>query len=466
MLKNIKELFYHQDFKNANIPIEDIKQYNIGRSRIAKKNICNAPNNSLYFGLGGKVNVCCYSKYFAIENIKNKTINEIWFGKKMDAFREEVGDYKLNTQCLECKVKFKEKNYDTIYAKKYDQYVRKNKKYPSLIEFELDNTCNLECEMCNGVFSSAIRKNREKLPPLISPYGKDFLKQLEEYLPHVEQANFLGGEPFLINIYLDIWEKIIEINPKITIYVQTNCTVLNNRVKNILKRLNFSFGISIDSFEKETYEFIRKNANFEKVMSNFEWFKNYSKQNNAFLGVSICAMPQNWKEIPKMIEKCNNENISIYFNTVRNPENMSFYNLNYKETSEILKEYQETKIANKTKIEKNNFKAFQSLINILSTQKHIKYKNNNANISYSDFTKIIKKTVIDSNNYKKESVELLKNNFNIFEQEFIEDELNFFCSKITKFDLKMNMDKIAFNILNTKIDVLIAEMKIKLSNAK
>lgn len=466
MLNKIKELFNRQTFQGSNIPIADIKKYNLDRSHLAKNNICNAPNNSLYFGLGGKVNVCCYSKYFAIENIKNKTINDIWFGKKMDTFREEVSEYYLNKQCLECKIKFKEQNYNTIYAKKYDQYVRKNKKYPSIIEFELDNTCNLECEMCNGTFSSAIRKNREKLPPLISPYGKDFLKQLEEYLPHVEQANFLGGEPFLITSYLDIWEKIIEINPKITIYVQTNCTVLNHRVKNILKRLNFSFGISIDSFEKETYEFIRKNAKFEKVIANYEWFKNYCKQNDAFIGISICAMPQNWKEIPKMIEKCNNDDISIYFNTVKNPKHMSFYNLNHKQTCEILKKYTETKIANTTKIEKHNFKAFQSLINILSTQEKIKVKNEKADICYSDFIKIIKTTIIKSKNNKENYINTIDKKFNIFEEEFNEDELNYFCNKITEFDLEMNMDKIAFNILNTEIDVLISDMKTQLSNAK
>ena len=64
--------------------------------------------------------------------------------------------------------------------------------------------------MCGGKWSSAIRKNREGLPPLKNHYDKDFVKQIREFLPFLREARFIGGEPFLINLYYDIWEAITE----------------------------------------------------------------------------------------------------------------------------------------------------------------------------------------------------------------------------------------------------------------
>jgi MoaA/NifB/PqqE/SkfB family radical SAM enzyme len=80
--------------------------------------------------------------------------------------------------------------------------------YPRVMEFELSNECNLECVMCNGYFSSSIRKNREKLPASVSPYNDQFVDELDQFIPHLTDAKFLGGEPFMIDIYLKIWERI------------------------------------------------------------------------------------------------------------------------------------------------------------------------------------------------------------------------------------------------------------------
>jgi MoaA/NifB/PqqE/SkfB family radical SAM enzyme len=76
-----------------------------------------------------------------------------------------------------------------------------------MMELEIENTCNLECVMCIGELSSAIRKNRDKLPPIKSPYNEAFVEQLEEFIPHLKELRFNGGEPFLINSVFRIFEK-------------------------------------------------------------------------------------------------------------------------------------------------------------------------------------------------------------------------------------------------------------------
>ena len=111
--------------------------------------------------------------------------------------------------------------------------------------FELSNICNLECVMCNGDYSSLIRKNREKRDELAIPYDEKFLLQLEEYIPFLEEVKFYGGEPFLIELYYGIWEKIIRLNPAVRISVQTNATVLNRRVNEVLSKTNFHINVSL-----------------------------------------------------------------------------------------------------------------------------------------------------------------------------------------------------------------------------
>ena len=93
--------------------------------------------------------------------------------------------------------------------------------------------------MCDGWSSSLLLKKKCRLPQFPNPYDDDFITQLEEFIPHLEQAFFVGGEPFMIEIYFKIWEKIVETNPSCMISVQTNGTILNQKVKALLMVFGF-----------------------------------------------------------------------------------------------------------------------------------------------------------------------------------------------------------------------------------
>lgn len=203
------------------------------------------------------------------------------------------------------------------------------------MEFELSNKCNLECVMCKGELSSTIRKNREKLPPMVTPYDARFVDQLEEFISHLEEAKFLGGEPFLIDLYYDIWERIAEIKPEIKVTITTNATVFNNRVNTLLQKLNCNIIVSIDSFKKESYTEIRKRANFESVITNFESYLNYTRTKNTFMQVSMNPLRLNWQEMAASVEFVNERNIALWFNTVVYPHNQAIWTLGAKKLEQI-----------------------------------------------------------------------------------------------------------------------------------
>lgn len=54
--------------------------------------------------------------------------------------------------------------------------------WPRQMEFSVSNTCNLQCVMCNGEWSSSIRSQREGLPPLPKVYDDAFFDGLRDFL--------------------------------------------------------------------------------------------------------------------------------------------------------------------------------------------------------------------------------------------------------------------------------------------
>lgn len=192
--------------------------------------------------------------------------------------------------------------------------------WPKVFEFEISNLCNLECIMCNGYFSSAIRKNREKLPKLHSPYDDNFVEQLKPFLPHLTDAKFLGGEPFLIDLYYKIWDELIDNKYKARVHITTNGTVLTPKAKKYLEKMDASITVSVDSLEKENLEKIRKNTHYESFMENINWLFEYCKQKQTYILFSVCPMKSNAHELANIIRFCLKKNIRIHFNTVWYPE--------------------------------------------------------------------------------------------------------------------------------------------------
>ena len=325
--------------KKEDVPVYDLSagsdgltqelmaNYNKHRPLGPQTLICGAPSKNMYFGHSGYVTTCCYNRQHLLGTYPQKSISEIWFGEEAEKLRNFIKQNNLAHGCEGCLSQILSENFDATKAKQYD-YARFNEnKYPSVMEFELENTCNLECVMCSGNFSSLIRANREKRPPLVSNYDADFISQLEEFIPYLEEVKFYGGEPFLIEIYYQIIELIIKLNPSVRISIQTNATILNNRVKTILSKANVHLNLSIDSLEKENYESIRVNAKFERVMENLEYFYQYCKEKKTFFGISVCALSRNWHELPEFVRFCNRLNVPVYFHTVFFPASEAIHSM-------------------------------------------------------------------------------------------------------------------------------------------
>lgn len=360
-------LFFLSAKKNRPVSLSSktILEYNKTRTNQLSALICNAPFTNIYFGYGGKIGVCCYNRIHLLGVYPENDIKQAWTGKKSKELREKIKVCDLTAGCYCCQVQWVEKAYRTVLARNYDGY-KPGGKYPLSMEFELSNRCNLKCIMCSEENSSAIAREKFGQSEKLLPYDDAFIEQLDDFIPHLKIAKFLGGEPFLIPIYYKIWERIIQLNPNCEMVIQTNGTILNDKIKTLLKKGNFSISISIDSLVKETYENIRKPAVFDLVYGNLMYYIEFCKANNRFIGIACCFMQQNWKEIPDLLRFFNEKQVPVTFNRVWAPPNCSIWESTYELTSEILEFYKEQHFSTKTIIEQKNVAAFHDLMNQVS----------------------------------------------------------------------------------------------------
>ncbi len=328
--------FYSSEKKSGpGLTSEVVSHYNAARSKPNSTHICHAPFSNMYFNVHGDC-APCWLTFIEPDSYPQKSIRDIWFGEKYQSLRNHLLKYDLTHKCNVCLKNLQGGNYTSVLARAYD--INEPREYPSMMELELSNTCNLECVMCIGELSSSIRKNRERLPAMKNAYDDNFVEQLEEFIPHLKELRFNGGEPFLINAVFKIFEKVEKLNPKLKIVIATNGTVMNYKVKEWLNKLNIHINFSLDSLTPEIYETIRVNAHFDRVMENFLFYRQYTKEHNRTMCLMVNPMRNNWHEMPEFIRFVNKHNINIWFNTIHRPVEWAIWSLPKNELKKIFEQ--------------------------------------------------------------------------------------------------------------------------------
>lgn len=329
-----------------------------------KKEICHAPFVNMYFNSWGNVGPCWLNLEHA-PKYPEHSLKEIWNGEFFRSIRKNIKNKNLEKHCSVCKKRIEDGVFGQTLAKAYDLEFT-SFEYPSVMEFELSNLCNLACIMCKGTLSSKIRSERENLSPLQVPYDGKFVQELKEFLPHLKEARFNGGEPFLQKICWDIWEQISIVNPNILVTVATNGTILTDKMKSILLKCNFRINVSLDAMTKELYESIRIHSNFDTVIKNIEFFSQYCKVKNTIFSIMVNPMRNNWHQIPDFLSWCNENQYHLWFNTIWRPRHLALWTLPSADLKEI-KEQLNTKISKfnsfSSELSKRNYTVVNEFIN-------------------------------------------------------------------------------------------------------
>ncbi len=300
----------------SSIPDDIIREYREFAGIRAGDPICKAPFIAMRLNRSGGVTPCCQN--YLLDQLEGKSLMEVWNGEAFQNLRRKILQHDLDGHCDFCKALLMQRNYGSVLAANYNAFDIPYHPYPTYLDLSIDNRCNLSCVMCNSSLSSghasADHPGRQQ-----DIYDADFFSQLEEIIPHLSYAIFSGGEPFLIDAYYRIWERISELNPDLDMTVTTNATIMNGRVKKVLERGRFSFNVSIDSLEPEIYEEIRRNASWEQTHANLKYLMEYSARHGRTLTLVACPMRRNWRGLHRMTDYCNQNGLRISFNLVSKP---------------------------------------------------------------------------------------------------------------------------------------------------
>lgn len=347
-------------------------EYNAARSCRDTSVLCHAPFSNIYFNQFGQGLACCFNTNHVLGTYPRETVSDMWYGQPANALREAIRHHDFSAGCQGCAHQLASRNFSGI-MRVFDhladasadggEAARADVQPPRSLEFSLSNTCNLECVMCTGDFSSSIRKRREGRSRLDNPYDFRFLEQLEPFLPSLRMARFFGGEPFLTRMYYRIWDRLHQVNPDVDIRITTNGTALLDRARRLLEGLRCRITVSVDSLERETYELIRRNASYDVLRENLDYFATYCTERGFPLNLAVCPMQQNWRELPDMVAYCNDHGLDIGFNTVYYPPTCSLRMLPYDRLTEVLTHWQSRDWRTTDALQSGNVSRFEGVIN-------------------------------------------------------------------------------------------------------
>ena len=284
---------------------------------------CYAAAVQLRFSPNGVVMACCRSLQ-PLGNVNTSRLRAMWDGevRRQQAAHLARGDFSYG--CQQCAGEIELEGRAASYPSNYDMWEGRvdpseTLVWPRRMEFNLSNACNLQCLQCDGESSSAIRLHREGRPALPKVYGPQFFEDLRDFLPHLEEVVFGGGEPFLAAENFAVWDLMAELAPGLDCTVVTNATQWSRRIEDVLARVPMAFVISLDGITPGTYEEIRKGADLEQVLANVDRYAEVARAHGRPVSVNHCLMPQNVHEFPQFLNWAESKGLPVDISLVRSP---------------------------------------------------------------------------------------------------------------------------------------------------
>lgn len=174
---------------------------------------------------------------------------------------------------------------------------------PSILQLEVTKNCNLRCIMCH----------KGQMPP-----GQDFirtdisdlvLEKVKPIFPFLKHAMLFGdGEPMVYKNFWNIVSDIRSASKECCIDFINNGTMMHD--KNIQKCLDYKvshMGLSLGGASSESHNYIRKDSDFENIISNFYKLKIAKESRSTFepyVTALMVVMKSNYREIPSFVEMC------------------------------------------------------------------------------------------------------------------------------------------------------------------
>ena len=271
----------------------------------------------MYGSLAGTFYNCCHVEFNASRPVVlgnyTQKLSEIWNGDEVKKIRNDFLNNSIPPECYEACYHVEEKGGISNRLQVNKRFSNKAhiqsktaedgsvKTYPSYIDIRFGNLCNFKCRTCGPYASSSWYSDSESKHSGISDHytnNTQLWDSLIDFLPHIEDVYFAGGEPFVQDGHYKLLNLLIESGFSSNISLQYNTNLSYSKFKNFnLKELWSSFKDvalwpSIEGW-KNTAEYTRKGLSWNTFESNVANYKEYISTFSSVISIlSINSMPE------------------------------------------------------------------------------------------------------------------------------------------------------------------------------
>ncbi|MBN2037760.1 MAG: radical SAM protein [Chitinispirillaceae bacterium] len=184
--------------------------------------------------------------------------------------------------------------------------------YPNTLLLEVTNCCQLRCITC-------AREYRFGKSMAVGHMDLDSAKRvIDEALPYLDKLGLTGlGEPLLYPHLRELAAYVKEKNPGVLQFISTNAQTKNcvPVIEEIGGHID-TLQISIDGIG-ETYERVRKNADFGAFVKNIGAIVRISKRAGYAIKLNMVVFAENYRDMGKVIEFAHAQGIhEVYCNSL------------------------------------------------------------------------------------------------------------------------------------------------------
>jgi len=189
---------------------------------------------------------------------------------------------------------------------------------PELIKIETTTRCNLACRFCGHPWGVAWAQGLADLPTgreeereflrACRRSGRDMSLETFQYVrsqfPHISRLDVQGlGEPLINPAFLSMLELSAQQKARVQFY--TNGTLMSPEISRKLVDLQVAeISISLDSASASVYEFIRRGAQFNRVVANVQALVDAKRRvgsERPYVRLAMVVTSYNVAEMPDLV---------------------------------------------------------------------------------------------------------------------------------------------------------------------
>lgn len=154
----------------------------------------------------------------------------------------------------------------------------------------ITNKCNIQCRICEIWKSDWQESDRT-------------MREIAGMLPYMEDICWQGGEVFMMKGFTDLLKEASRY-PNLKQVIFTNGLMLNEKILEMLSAGRADIVFSIDGTSKETYEYIRRGGNFERLKKALSLVREFKRRDGSGIKTYLnpVIMRTNYRELESFVD--------------------------------------------------------------------------------------------------------------------------------------------------------------------